>query len=175
MRKILIITLLALAGCTASEMPTNKSDIEDYKKIRTNGKFNGYSIEENDIIEGRAHNANYKRLLISNEVATRLTKYAYDVKKEKNGKTYLLHIWNWKPTSKLYDYIKDTFSFEGKKDLPYNVSKNCTVFPEDSDIDNRALCIFTCSYIYLNCNKVTLFDKNEAEEYLKEHPETGII
>jgi hypothetical protein len=172
MKNIVLLALIALAGCTAAEMPTNKSDIEDYKKIRTNGKFNGYSIEENDILEGRTHNANYKRLLISNEVATRLTKYAYDVGKNKNGKTYTLHIWKVKPTDKLYERIKHTFS-SSKDDT--DMLKNCNVFPKDYNSDNIDLCLVTCCSIHLNCNKVTLFDKNEAEEYLKEHPETGII
>jgi hypothetical protein len=171
MKKIALLILIAIAGCTAVEMPhiCKSSNRKNYK-IRTSGEFNGYSIEENDIIEGKTRNANYKRLLISDGEKEVMTRYAYDVEKEKNGKTYTLRIWHVRAMNELFFSIKRTFD----KGVSIYGSRT-VVFPLYEDTKNARWGITQCCYIHLNCIAVTMLDKKGADAYLKEHPETVII
>jgi len=174
MKKILLITLLALAGCTSSQLPNDafysNKGIEE-EKIRTKGHMNGYSIKANDLIEGRTKGANYKRLLISDGENEVMTRYAYDCGKSKHSDCYAIHIWDPENIDNLYSQLKEMYCTNGI----YQGSVWSSIFPSYWDKYNSERNEYHCNKLHISCLAVTLLDKKEANVYLKEHPETKIL
>jgi hypothetical protein len=165
MKKVIFLTLLAIVGCTTAEMPTNKSNIKTH--IFTKGKMNGYSVSENEIMEGRTKGANYKRLLISDGDKEVITRLAYDCDEHsKNKDICTLHIWSIFYTYELYCPLKEMYGNRGINKGKALIS----VFPSYWDWANLDENWFHCSNIYINSNAVTFLDKKEAEEYESTHP-----
>jgi hypothetical protein len=167
MKKIALLILIALAGCTAVEMPhiCKSSNRKNYK-IRTSGKMNGYSVSEDEIIEGRTKGANYKRLLLNNGKKEIMTKYAYDCEKQAKILCYKLHIWGFIEAEELYDCLNML-----KYDSDYDESGiSHNIFPTNDLESNYEHNVFHCYCILINASVVTLFDKKEAEEYIASHP-----
>ncbi|BAX03414.1 hypothetical protein [Azobacteroides phage ProJPt-Bp1] len=153
-------------------MPLSNSGVEEYT-IRTHGDMNGYAANDKEIMEGRTHGANYKRILVTNGQEEFMTRYAYDIDKQidKENNRFKVHIWAGWNSREFYDCLhalKDDKNYA--KVGVYNdvfISRN-----EDDNWDKYAL---HCEHIYLKTDAVKLFNKVEADEYLKEHPETNVF
>jgi hypothetical protein len=148
MKKIVSLTLLVLAGCTASEMPKTTCSVGKHW-FRSSGHFNGYLKRE--VIEGRTNNANYKQLLLDVDKGMMMTRYAYDC--EVWPCCVRTYIWKFSKYLRLSSKLKEVCAF----------INDCTID------------LVFCNEIDININYVTALTKAEADAYLKEHPETVII
>jgi hypothetical protein len=170
MKKILLITLLALAGCTSSQLPndafSSSKGIEE-EKIRTKGHMNGYSIKANDLIEGRTKGANYKRLLINNGEEVRMTVYAYDVKM--NGEYIDIYIWSGKNARNLYYSL---WNFASYKNHHFAYHKWMNMFTSYLFGNNHEVNNFICDKIHIKASCLTMFNKDEATKYLRDNQDT---
>jgi hypothetical protein len=167
MKKILLVTLLAITGCTASQIPKDTFIYkgENDHKIRTFGNMNGYSVSEDEIAEGRTKCANYKRLLISDGEKEVMTRLAYDCEQSKDKEIYILHIWNINYAYNLFYTLREEYR-KGDPEYDFTLS---SIFPSCWDRDNVKMNCFYCCQLYLKCNAVTLFNKKEANKYVEEH------
>jgi hypothetical protein len=171
MKNIVLLALIALAGCTAAEMPNSSNrGVEEYT-ICTKGDMNGYSVDERDIIEGRTKGANYKRLLFLNGETEFMTRHAYDVDKITKDGVYTVHVWYQSEGKELYDNVR-RLQYDRIYSKPGDYF---TIFPSRNEDDNYEHNDMHCEHIHFNVSAVRLFDKKEAEEYIASHPDMKIF
>jgi hypothetical protein len=174
-KKIILLTLLALAGCTTSEMPhiCKSSNRKNYK-IRTNGEMNGYSVSEDEIVEGRTKDANYNRLLITNGYIEVMTRFAYDCGKSKHSDCYAIHMWEPKPRKNLYSSLTALVGLNSDNDyVDHDIWFK--MFPSYEDDINCECSFFYCNVVHIKIKAVKLLNKKEADELLAAHPKMNVF
>jgi hypothetical protein len=183
MKKIVLLALIVLVGCTASDMPhIFKSSNRKNYNIRTSGEFNGYSVSEDEIIEGRTKGANYKRLLISYGENKVITRFAYDCSESKHSDCYAIHIWEPQRSVDLYFSIKKLIGLNPDYNYIINDNDNdndddiwLSVFPSHDDNTNFEYLNLYCNAVHIKIKAVKFLDKKEADELLATQPNVRVF
>jgi hypothetical protein len=166
MKKIILLLMIAIIGCTLVDMPGDSiyDSVNTFKSKKPN--FNGYN-PNTSIAEGRNHVADYKRILIHGGQYTAMTVLAYDCSKTNDGKNILVYVWD--SVSKAWPLYMALQSLVG--DFKYNdAPKGCP----NIVLKYKKYMIY-CDRFTLDASRIALLNKNEAEAYLKEHPETVLF
>jgi hypothetical protein len=161
MKKIILLALVAIVGCTAIEVPKKNNSCVNKFRNRTIGSTNGYTDME--VVCGRPLNwgGNYKRILVHGVRSTAMTKYAYDHKVTNDG--IVLNIMWFNSLKKIIKEL-DSPDITGAGDD----DRICVV--KDYDFN-----LIDDDKVYLNADSITMLTKFEADAYLKEHTNTKIF
>jgi hypothetical protein len=164
--KILSLLMIAIIGCTSidSQRGSIYDSVNTFESKKPN--FNGYN--EKKTIEGRSKYANYKRILAQGKWCLFMTEYAYDHKVSDDKKTIIVYIWgtqlHMRNLKVALEHMVGNFR-DNKIAPPY-----CPNIVLDFHSG-----IFKSDELTLDASKVKMFTDDEAEEYLKEHPDTEVI